>query len=172
MSTVPKSSKPAPPPLQDGRRSDAAINSYAQHRLELWLKDHPDKLAVHVAADFGISAFVISTLRKHGEGVGWHVARQLAKAFGLTLGEFVIEADKFWAEQTAQRNGVDSLRELPEWPTALAEAIGKHGADRAAAESVGYWRAHFDGKLTGKLVAALAAAAIGATNAPKPSRRR
>jgi plasmid maintenance system antidote protein VapI len=169
---VPKSTKLGRPASPDGRRADPAINSYAQRRIEMWLRDNPDKLPTHLAEDFGLSDYAISTLRNKGEGVGWGMARQLAKAFGLTLAELVAEADKYWEEQLSQQNGVGSLRDRPEWPVALTEAVAKHGVSRAEAEAVGKWHAHITGKLTGATLAVLVGASKGMTIRIRPPRRR
>lgn len=166
------SKNPKPVPQQsppDGRRADPAINSYAQWRLERWLKENPHKLATDLAKELGVSDFVVSTIKNKGEGVGWFVARQLAKAFGLTLAQFVAEADRFHEERRA--HGIHRLRELPDWPAALAAAVAA-GIPQSEAEAVGDWRAHLSGRLTGETIAKLALAARGATKQPKPSRRR
>lgn len=163
---VAKAPKPAP---QDGRRVDPAINSYAQWRLERWLKENPTKLATDLASEFGLSNFVVSTVKNKGEGVGWFVARQLAKAFGLTLAEFVAEADRHYAKRRAHEE--HRLRDLPEWTAALSEAVAL-GIPRAEAEAVGEWRAGITGRLTGETIANLATAARGATIPKKPTRRR
>lgn len=138
----------------------------------MWLRDNPDKLPTHLAEDFGLTDYAVSTLRNKGEGVGWGMARQLAKAFGMTLSEFVAAADQFWAERSSQPSGIGSLRERPEWPAALAEAVSKYGVSKASAHAVGAWHAHITGKLTGETIAALAAASIGVTKPTRPSRRR
>ena len=159
-------------PLQDGRRADPAINAYAQMRLEQWLADHPDKKATNLAEDFGLSDYVVSTLKNKGEGVGWFVARQLSKAFGLTLAEFVAEADRYW-EERRKAKGFHSLRELPDWMAARNEVITKHGAAEAEVDAVGDWRVHLSGKLTSAVLWGLVAAARGEAPAvAKSSRRR
>ena len=171
MPTMPKA-KLAKPPTQDGRRADPAINAYAQMRLEQWLADHPDKKATNLADDFGLSDYVLSTLKNKGEGVGWFVARQLAKAFGLTLSEFVAEADRYW-EERRKAKGFHSLRELPEWAAARNEVISKHGANESAVDAVGEWRVHLATKLSGDVLWGLVSASQGgALQQPKTSRRR
>ena len=174
MLPVSKSTK-KPIATPDRRRVDPAINGYAQHRLSKWLKDNPGQLATNFAEQNGLSDYAVSTLKNKGEGVGWHIARQLARAFGLTLAEYMGEADGFCAEQQEQRrprrNGIESLRDLPEWPAALRDAVTRYGANADHADAVGDWHATLDGKLTGATLAQLAALK-GATNARKPSRRR
>lgn len=170
MQTVPKT-QPKKSPAQDGRRADPAINAYAQMRLEQWLADHPDKKATNLAEDFGLSDYVLSTLKNKGEGVGWFVARQLSKAFGLTLSEFVAEADRYWDERRKAK-GFHSLRELPEWQAARAEAI-KLGATDVEVDATGEWRVHLSGKLTGAVLWNLVSAARGdAPHPAKTTRRR
>lgn len=172
---MPKSTKPERPASVDGRRADPAINNYAQWRVEQWLHDNPDKLPTNLAEAFGLTDYAVSKLRNKGEGVGWGLARQLARGFGMTLSEFVAEADRFWEEQQAQpanANGTAALNERPEWSIALASAIAKHGINRRDAEAVGEWHAHLSGKLTAETLAALVAASKGATIPAKPPRRR
>lgn len=164
--------RPLKPPTQDGRSADPAINAYAQMRLEQWLADHPDKKAVDLAEAAGTSAYVVSVLKTKGEGVGWRTARQLAKVFGLTLSEFVAEADRYWEERRAAK-GFHSLRELPEWAAARNEVITKHGANESAVDAVGEWRVHLATKLNGDVLWGLVAASLGTVaEQPKTSRRR
>jgi len=170
---VPKT-RPLKSPTQDGRSADPAINAYAQMRLEQWLADNPDKKAVDLAEAAGTSAYVVSVLKTKGEGVGWRTARQLAKVFGLSLSEFVAEADRYWEERRAAK-GFHSLRELPEWSAARNEVISKHGANEGAVDAVGDWRVHLATKLNGDVLWGLVAASQGgATPAQqtKTSRRR
>jgi hypothetical protein len=160
------------PPTQDGRSADPAINAYAQMRLEQWLADHPDKKAVDLAEAAGTSAYVVSVLKTKGEGVGWRTARQLAKVFGLTLSEFVAEADRYWEERRAAK-GFHSLRESPEWAAARSEVIAKHGANESAVDAAGEWRVHLATKLNGDVLWGLVAASQGTVGEqPKTSRRR
>ena len=170
---MPKSNRPGRPVSPDGRRADPAINSYAQWRVERWLKENPDKLATNLAEDFGLSDYAISTLRNKGEGVGWVVARALARAFGLTLSEFIAEADKYWEEQQrAQPVGFERLSDRPEWAAVIADAVTRLGVSKAEAESVGEWRANLPGKLTAETLAAFVGAAKGTTKTTRPTRRR
>lgn len=161
-------------PSQDGRRADPAVNAYAQMRLEQWLADNPDKKATDLAEQVGLSDYVLSTLKNKGEGVGWFVARQLAKALGLTLAEFVAEADRYW-EERRKAKGFHSLRELPEWAAARNEVITVHKATESEVDAVGDWRVHLSGKLNGTVLWGLVAAARGEQTpapTPKTTRRR
>lgn len=127
-----------------GRGSDPAVNAYAQYRVRRWLAEHGDGKTLAESA--GVAESFVSTLKEHGSGVGWRSARGLAKAMGMTLAEFIEEADAWWASREQPMSGGPQdqmeLSKRTGWATARAELAKKYPVTRAELDALGKWRQH------------------------------
>ena len=154
----------------EGRRTDAAVNAYAQHRVEQWLQEHPAKSASDLSDELGLANSFVSRLRSKGDGVGWHAARQLARVCSMSLGEFVTEADRFW-EERSNAKGVRALNERSGWGEASAKAMRDFGATEDEVKTVGAWRMQLNVPLSADTLWALVQA-FRAQSPLKPPRKR
>lgn len=162
--------KKTAPLADEGRRTDAAVNAYAQHRVEQWLQEHPAKSASDLAEELGLANSFVSRLRSKGDGVGWHAARQLARVCEMSLGEFVTEADRFW-EERSNAKGVRALNERSGWSEASAKVMRDFGATDDEVRTVGSWRMQLNVPLSAETLWALVQA-FRAQSPLKPPRKR
>lgn len=137
--------KVAPEASKGGKRADVAINAYARHRLNLWIDE--GRTLSDFARASGLANSFLTNLKNHGTGVGLGAARGVAKALGMTLGQFIDAADAFAEENKPRRKAVQ-LRDRSGWADVRAQVIAEYRASPTEVDAVGDWAPPEDFQLT------------------------